>query len=79
MSDYLFKQLLGKIIALPKSEWAEHEKEKWITFKGVKNLIVHGSGVIEGSGPTWWKDIDSVRPTVCIFVSDYLHSFISFF
>lgn len=68
VSNNLSEQLLGKISAPKKSEWEEDEKEKWIKFKHVNNLIVYGSGIIEGSGPTWWKDVESERPTVCNFI-----------
>ncbi|KAL1226135.1 putative polygalacturonase [Cardamine amara subsp. amara] len=62
-------QLLGNISAPNKSEWAKDKKEKWIIFNGVKNLIVDGSGVIQGSGSTWWKGKDSRRPTSLTFKS----------
>ncbi|VVA93781.1 unnamed protein product [Arabis nemorensis] len=62
-------RLLGKISAPDKNEWAENKKEKWVTFKEVNNLIVYGSGIIEGSGPTWWKDVESERPTSLAFTS----------
>ncbi|ESQ29251.1 hypothetical protein EUTSA_v10023928mg, partial [Eutrema salsugineum] len=60
-------RLLGKIIAPTKSEWGGKGNGRWIIFKDVKNLIVDGFGIVQGSGPTWWNVVHSNRPTSLAF------------
>ncbi|CAN8245153.1 unnamed protein product [Cochlearia groenlandica] len=66
-SNTIFFELMGNISAPKKSEWPENEKEKWISFRSVKDLIVYGNGTIQGSGPTWWNDLHCHRPTSLAF------------
>ncbi|KAK1356426.1 Polygalacturonase [Heracleum sosnowskyi] len=47
--------ILGSILA-PKCPdvWDGLNKQKWIYFIGVKNLIIEGHGVVNGMGKEWW-------------------------
>ncbi|CAL9016499.1 unnamed protein product [Prunus brigantina] len=50
------QQIMGKLVA-PKmlDGWAECESDSdWLQFKDVGNLVVDGSGEIDGQGSSWW-------------------------
>ncbi|PRQ44650.1 putative polygalacturonase [Rosa chinensis] len=55
----IYVEILGKIVA-PKTpqEWKECEKESWLLFSEVNNLIINGNetGVINGNGLPWWTE-----------------------
>lgn len=56
--------ILGSILA-PKSPdvWDGLNKQKWIYFIGVKNLIIEGHGVVNGMGREWWVRSCKVNTT----------------
>ncbi|KAM5558860.1 putative polygalacturonase [Rosa sericea] len=57
-------EILGKIVA-PKTpqEWKECEKESWLLFSEVNNLIIDGNetGVINGNGLPWWTEVNKSK------------------
>lgn len=57
-------QILGSILA-PKCPdvWDGLNKQKWIYFIGVKNLIIEGHGVVNGMGREWWVRSCKVNTT----------------
>ncbi|ONI11864.1 hypothetical protein PRUPE_4G130600 [Prunus persica] len=55
-SDGVHVQIMGKLVA-PKmlDGWTECESDSdWLQFKDVGNLVVDGSGEIDGQGSSWW-------------------------
>ncbi|CAO2825802.1 unnamed protein product [Amaranthus hypochondriacus] len=34
--------------------WKNCESNSWIVFKDIENLIIDGSGLLDGKGSTWW-------------------------
>ncbi len=47
---------MGKVVAPNTIDaWEECEGNNWITFEKVFNLIVDGSGEIDGKGSAWWR------------------------
>ncbi|XP_063943199.1 probable polygalacturonase At1g80170 isoform X3 [Daucus carota subsp. sativus] len=56
--------ILGSILA-PKSPdvWDGLNKQKWIYFTGVNNLLVQGHGVVNGMGREWWVRSCKVNTT----------------
>ncbi|XP_074358570.1 putative polygalacturonase At1g80170 isoform X1 [Apium graveolens] len=56
--------ILGSILA-PKCPdvWDGLNKQKWIYFIGVKNLIIEGHGVVNGMGREWWARSCKVNTT----------------
>ncbi|KAK9921866.1 hypothetical protein M0R45_030362 [Rubus argutus] len=58
-NDSIHVEILGKIVA-PNTpqEWKECEKESWLLFSEVNNLIINGNetGVINGNGSPWWRE-----------------------
>ncbi|KAM7490126.1 hypothetical protein LguiA_033047 [Lonicera macranthoides] len=65
-------QVLGNLVA-PVSlyAWKRCEKNSWIVFSTVNNLIVYGSGQINGQGSFWWgkslKSPTCSTPTALLF------------
>ncbi|XP_050387211.1 probable polygalacturonase At3g15720 [Argentina anserina] len=58
-------QLNGNLVA-PNNMNAWSNKEKWVQFTNVQDLIINGGGQIDGQGQVWWKvcdDTDCPRPT----------------
>ncbi|XP_042051358.1 probable polygalacturonase At3g15720 [Salvia splendens] len=63
-------EILGKIVAPPRSAWQKNGSNEWLYFHRVDGLTVVGErqGVIDGRGETWWKNGDSIsRPTAMRF------------
>lgn len=50
-------QILGKIVA-PRTldVWKDCGSESWLTFLKVTNLIINGTGEINGQGSPWWSN-----------------------
>ncbi|XP_020554904.1 probable polygalacturonase At3g15720 [Sesamum indicum] len=50
-------EILGVIVAPPKSAWMKKSADAWLSFHGVDRLIVagNGQGVIDGRGASWWN------------------------
>ncbi|KAL0449834.1 UNVERIFIED_CONTAM: putative polygalacturonase [Sesamum latifolium] len=61
-------QILGDIVAPPKSAWPKRSTDAWLSFHQVDRLIVagNGQGVIDGRGESWWK-LQGPRPTALRF------------
>lgn len=38
----------------PEVMWGEKEMDHWILFMSVNELIIDGSGQIDGQGHAWW-------------------------
>ncbi|KAM7493018.1 hypothetical protein LguiB_027627 [Lonicera macranthoides] len=56
-------QVLGNLVApVSLDAWKGCEKNSWIVFSTVNNLIVDGSGQINGQGSFWWG-MDIKSPT----------------
>ncbi|XP_010527120.1 PREDICTED: probable polygalacturonase At3g15720 [Tarenaya hassleriana] len=66
-------QLLGNLVGPESSGWLGDQKDKWIIFRGVDDLLFKGSGTIDGRGEPWWKAAkpkdDTNRPTSLCFQS----------
>ncbi|XP_010540961.1 PREDICTED: probable polygalacturonase At3g15720 [Tarenaya hassleriana] len=66
-------ELLGNLVGPERSGWLGDQKDKWIKFHGVDNLVFEGSGQIDGRGEPWWKAAkpkdDTNRPTSLAFQS----------
>ncbi|GFP88990.1 probable polygalacturonase at3g15720, partial [Phtheirospermum japonicum] len=50
-------EILGRIVAPPRSAWRKKSTDEWLYFHRVDGLIVEGNGQgqIDGVGSTWWK------------------------
>lgn len=48
-------------------EWKECEKESWLLFSEVNNLIINGNetGVINGNGSPWWRKVNYPTLLTC--------------
>nr|POE99719.1 putative polygalacturonase [Quercus suber] len=56
-SDSIQVQVLGTILAPNTTEgWTNCYANTWLGFRNVSNLIVNGSGEINGSGSIWWRN-----------------------
>ncbi|KAL9156681.1 hypothetical protein ABFS82_09G093800 [Erythranthe guttata] len=62
-------EILGSIIAQPKSAWKNKRSSEWIMFNRVEKLNVVGNeeGLIDGQGESWWLEGGNARPTAMIF------------
>ncbi|CAN6456373.1 unnamed protein product [Victoria cruziana] len=55
LSDSIHVQILGNIVAPPSpSSWAGQSTGHWLSFYRVQNLIIDGTGTIDGQGSAWW-------------------------
>ncbi|KAF3453390.1 hypothetical protein FNV43_RR03830 [Rhamnella rubrinervis] len=72
----LHVQLLGKVVAPnTPNAWKQCGSGFWLIFFEVDNLIMDGSGEIDGQGSTWWTTIangektnsNCQRPTALLF------------
>ncbi|XP_024178638.1 probable polygalacturonase At3g15720 [Rosa chinensis] len=56
-NDGIRVEILGKIVA-PKNpdEW-KGCVESWLSFRNLSNLIINGTGEINGQGSLWWSNI----------------------
>ena len=51
-------QILGTMLAPNSMDgWTNCSINCWLGFSGVSNLIVSGSGTIDGRGSTWWNQV----------------------
>ncbi|KAI3455334.1 hypothetical protein Pfo_011997 [Paulownia fortunei] len=50
-------EILGTIVAPPRSAWRKKGIDEWLYFHRVDGLTVvgNGQGLIDGRGDTWWK------------------------
>lgn len=49
------RQLQGKIVAPTNpNAWQQCQLGGWLIFSEVRNLIMDGSGEIDGQGSSWW-------------------------
>ena len=57
-------QILGNIVAPPRSAWQKKGSNEWLYFHRVDGLTVVGErqGVIDGRGETWWKNVRPLKP-----------------
>ncbi|KAL6125419.1 hypothetical protein ACLB2K_073478 [Fragaria x ananassa] len=58
-------QLNGSIVA-QKDTTAWRDKDKWVQFDNVQDLIINGGGQIDGQGLVWWRACSTTnckRPT----------------
>ncbi|XP_049935117.1 probable polygalacturonase At3g15720 [Nymphaea colorata] len=54
-SDFIHVQILGNITApASPSHWKGHDMGHWLSFYQVHNLIIDGTGTINGMGSAWW-------------------------
>ncbi|XP_020547959.1 probable polygalacturonase At3g15720 [Sesamum indicum] len=69
-SNSITFEILGDIVAPPRSAWTKKSADEWLSFHRVDGLIVAGSGqgVIDGRGESWWTHGDDrTRPTALRF------------
>ncbi|XP_057772857.1 probable polygalacturonase At3g15720 [Salvia miltiorrhiza] len=69
-STSIIFEILGKIVAPPRSAWEKKGADEWLYFHRVDGLTLvgEGQGVIDGRGETWWKNGDTKsRPTAMRF------------
>ncbi|XP_030958784.1 probable polygalacturonase At3g15720 [Quercus lobata] len=72
-SDSVQVQVLGTILAPNSTEgWTNCYANTWLGFWNVSNLIVNGSGEINGSGSIWWKNF-SVQGNARCYKPTALH------
>ncbi|RZC51117.1 hypothetical protein C5167_019540, partial [Papaver somniferum] len=56
MSPKIVVEVLGNIVAPDQiSAWGNGVKHSWIDFYHINGLTVHGPGLIDGQGLTWWN------------------------
>ncbi|KAF3454032.1 hypothetical protein FNV43_RR04477 [Rhamnella rubrinervis] len=61
------RQLLGKVVAPnTPNAWKQCGSGFWLIFFEVDNLIMDGSGEIDGQGSTWWTTIANGRRPIPI-------------
>ncbi|CAN6561272.1 unnamed protein product [Malus baccata var. baccata] len=48
-------QVLGNLLAPARGAWKECDSEDWLSFSNVENLMLDGSGKIDGQGTAWWS------------------------
>ncbi|XP_020548145.1 probable polygalacturonase At3g15720 [Sesamum indicum] len=62
-------EILGSIVAPPKTEWKSKTASSWLKFRGVEGLKVvgNGQGLVDGQGASWWGQGDDPRPTAMVF------------
>ncbi|KAL3631801.1 hypothetical protein CASFOL_024785 [Castilleja foliolosa] len=58
-------EILGRIVAPPRSAWRKKTTDDWLYFNLVDGLIIDGSGQgqIDGVGLTWWKHVKLNKKT----------------
>ncbi|KAH6782075.1 hypothetical protein C2S52_001102 [Perilla frutescens var. hirtella] len=69
-SKSIIFEILGNIVAPPRSAWINKGADEWLYFHKVDglNLVGNGRGQIDGRGATWWKNGDTKsRPTAMRF------------
>ena len=65
---------MGTILAPNTTEgWTNCYANTWLGFWNVSNLIVNGSGEINGSGSIWWKNF-SVQVWNSFSVNTHTHT-----
>ncbi|XP_048427645.1 probable polygalacturonase At3g15720 [Pyrus x bretschneideri] len=54
--------VLGNVVA-PKTldAWKKCPSHGWLEFVGVTNLIINGSGTIDGQGSAWWRNENNCK------------------
>ncbi|XP_056692263.1 probable polygalacturonase At3g15720 [Spinacia oleracea] len=58
-SSNIHVEIQGKLVAPDnRGSWKNCEANCWIVFSSVENLIVDGSGKINGTGSIWWQNND---------------------
>ncbi|XP_027081032.2 probable polygalacturonase At3g15720 [Coffea arabica] len=51
-------QVLGKIVAPNETDaWKGCVSDSWLHFSDIPGLVLEGSGVIDGRGSPWWKNV----------------------
>ena len=73
---------MGTILAPNTTEgWTNCYANTWLGFWNVSNLIVNGSGEINGSGSIWWKNFSiqvwnsfyiNINSTIYIYIYIYM-------
>ncbi|KAH6756644.1 hypothetical protein C2S53_001765, partial [Perilla frutescens var. hirtella] len=55
--DNITFEILGSIVAQPKSAWQNTNKGAWLKFQGVDHLSIVGNdlGLVDGQGDSWWN------------------------
>ncbi|KAF3783857.1 putative polygalacturonase [Nymphaea thermarum] len=55
ISHSIHVQILGNIVApASPSSWAGQSTAHWLSFYQVRNLVIDGTGTIDGRGSAWW-------------------------
>lgn len=70
-----YSQILGQIVAPPRSKWKKRGVDEWLYFHRVDGLTLvgNGKGLIDGRGETWWEKV-SYKHTL-YFPEPFLVSF----
>ncbi|KAL8458032.1 hypothetical protein ACS0TY_035782 [Phlomoides rotata] len=57
-SNNITFEILGSIVAPPKSAWKNKGGGEWLKFQGVDwlTLVGNGQGLIDGQGDSWWSN-----------------------
>ncbi|KAI3837154.1 hypothetical protein MKX03_032701 [Papaver bracteatum] len=65
-SPKLVVQVLGNIVAPNQiSAWGNDAKHSWIDFSHIDGLTVHGPGLLDGQGVTWWNQSHALKLDSC--------------
>ncbi|KAM1527177.1 hypothetical protein ACFXTI_016374 [Malus domestica] len=48
-------QILGNLLAPVRGAWKECDSGDWLSFSNIENLMLDGSGKIDGQGAAWWS------------------------
>ncbi|KAL0354784.1 UNVERIFIED_CONTAM: putative polygalacturonase [Sesamum radiatum] len=64
-------EILGSIVAPPKTAWPSKTASSWLKFRGVVGLKVVGNqqGLVDGQGASWWGQGNDQRPTAMAFTN----------
>ncbi|XP_019457459.1 PREDICTED: probable polygalacturonase At3g15720 isoform X2 [Lupinus angustifolius] len=55
-SNQVHIQILGNLHAPERNEWRVCSR-RWLHFLGISSMTIDGSGVINGEGKAWWKNL----------------------
>ncbi|KAJ0769982.1 putative endo-polygalacturonase [Helianthus annuus] len=54
-SNKMVVNVVGSVVAKPKSAWPPNNSDTWIKFEHVENLVITGTGNFNGQGLDWWN------------------------
>ncbi|KAI3928751.1 hypothetical protein MKW98_024352 [Papaver atlanticum] len=65
-SPKIVVKVLGNIVAPDQiSAWGNNAKHSWIDFSHIDGMTIHGPGMIDGQGLTWWNQSHDFKLDSC--------------